>query len=110
MAKFRGTTIKLGEQDYVLPALSLGQLRTGILETLQKHDELIIAGKFYEAINVRAEVIHAALTRNYPDMPLSLVEDSLDLNDSTDIWRIVLGGSGFVAGEPIAATTEKSGA
>ena len=109
MPKFRGTEIQLGDKAYILPALSLGQLRNGILDILKEHDELVLASKFYEAISLRAGVIHSALTRNYPDLPLSEVEDNLDLSNSSSIWLLVLGGSGF-SGETPATTKETSGA
>ena len=92
---YSGKKFKLGDTEYEIPALSLGQLRNGALAKMQATDELVTAGKNWEAIAARGELIHMALTRNYPNVPLDTVMDSLDLNNSAEIWLWILGASGF---------------
>jgi len=106
---FSGTKITVGGEEFVVPAISLGQLRNGLLAKLQAHDELIAAGKTFDAIAMRAEVILAALRRNYPDFSEEKLYDYLDMSNSTPLWLTILGVSGFVPGETSAATETKSG-
>ena len=106
---FPGKKFRLGEQEYVVPALTIGQLRNGALEKLREHDELVAAGKAFEAMYLRAELILAALRRNYPSATEDLVLDTLDLHNIGPIWLYVLGVSGFTPGEDQAATQAESG-
>ena len=101
---FTGVEITLDGEKFILPALSLGQLRSGILTKLQQHDELIKENKIFEAVDIRADVVFAALKRNYPDFPEQKFMDGLDLSNIAALWQHVLGLSGFKPGEVQAAT------
>ena len=92
---YSGKKFKLGDTEYEIPALSLGQLRNGALEKIRVCDELAEQKKNWESIIARGELIHMALTRNYPNVPLDTVMDVLDLNNSAEIWLWILGASGF---------------
>ena len=105
MTKFRGTDFVIAGDTIAVPALSLGQLRNGLLEKLQKHDELLSNGKIFEAMSVRGEVIFAAIQRNYPEFAEEKLFNYLDLSNTTQIWLTVLGQSGFNSGETLAAET-----
>ena len=106
---FVGTNVTIGDEIYVVPPISLGQLRNGLLSKLQEHDKLIAEGKTFEAIALRGEVILSALRRNYPDFPEGKLYDYLDMSNSTPLWLTILGVSGFMPGETLAATEVKSG-
>jgi hypothetical protein len=109
MALFTGTKILIGGETYVLPALSLGQLRAGGLEKLKEHDEAIVAGNSFAASITRGEIIFLALQRNYPDFDETVLMNHLDLCNTIPLWQIVLGSSGFTLGETEGAeVTEKS--
>jgi hypothetical protein len=101
---FAGLKITLGEGEYIIPPISLGQLRSGLLAQLQQHDALVNEGKVFEAMSIRAEVILAALRRNYPDFPEQQLLDNIDLGTCGPIWMSILGASGFTPGEVVAAT------
>lgn len=102
---FSGTKIKIGEEEFVIPPISLGQLRNGVLDLLQKHDELVAGGKPFEAMDVRGQIILAALQRNYPDFTEKKLLDYLDAGNIGPLWLHVLGISGFSpSGEAQAAT------
>lgn len=107
---FNGVKAKFGDKEVVIPPLSLGQLRNGALELLKKHDELVEKNQFMESALIRGEVIALALTRNYPEMTVDLVFENLDLSNVNELWRTVIGLSGFSPGEKEAAqTTETRG-
>lgn len=103
---FPGKTIKLGDEEFVVPALSLGQLRNGVLDQLQEHDKLVAEGKTFEAMDIRGKVILVAMQRNYPDFSEEKLLTYLDLQNTTEVWLSVLGLSGFSLGENQAAQTE----
>ena len=107
---FPGYKINIGDESYVVPALSLGQLRNGVLTKLKEHDELLAKGNgFFELMELRGVIILDALRRNYPDFPEEKLYNFLDLSNTAAIWNAVLGLSGFQPGEAEAATVTKSG-
>jgi hypothetical protein len=103
---FSGTKIKIGDEEFVLPPLSLGQLRGGLLAKLQEHDDKLAAQDVFGATIIRGEVILEALRRNYPDFPEQKVFDNLDLGNTLNLWLLVLGSSGFTPGETAGAEKE----
>lgn len=96
---FPGNVFKIGDESYVVPALSLGQLRSGLLAKLQEHDKLVAEGKIFETVTLRGEIILAALRRNYPDFSEAKLFDCLDMATTGPIWLAVLGASGLGVGE-----------
>ena len=102
---FDGSKMTIEGKEYVVPALSLGQLRRGILAKLREHDETLGKGDIFGAMLIRGEVIFAALQRNYPDLTQEKFEDAADLSNTGTIWLAVLGSSGFTPGEEQAAGT-----
>jgi hypothetical protein len=102
---FTGNKIKLGTEEYIIPPISLGQLRNGLLQRLQEHDTLVADNKTFEAMDIRGQIILAALRRNYPDIDENMVFDNLDMNNTGPIWLTILGASGFLPGETEAVGT-----
>jgi hypothetical protein len=90
-----GVEIELAGEKYVLPPLTAGQLRKGVLDKMRENDSLIEQGKYYEAISVKNSIIAEALRRNYPHFTDEDVEDMLDLRNYDKAWEIILGGSGL---------------
>jgi hypothetical protein len=101
---FNGIRVKINEEEYVIPPISLGQLRHGVLELLQTHDQLVADGKTFEAMSVRAQVILEAIRRNYPDFAEEVLLNYLDMANTSNIWLSILGVSGFAPGEESAVT------
>lgn len=100
--KIDGVPIKLSGVTYVVPPLNF--------KLLKRHKADIDAitagaaaagGLDTETADRMVAVVHAALSRNYPDITIETVEDGLDLRNSAPIIRALLGQSGFV--EEIAA-------
>lgn len=109
MPKFHGTAVKIGEKEYIIPPISLGQLRNGALTLLREHDDLVAEGKTFEAMEIRGQVILKALQRNYPDFNEEELFDHLDMANTGPIWLAILGISGFTPGEEEAVRPMASG-
>jgi hypothetical protein len=101
---FAGMKITIEGQEYLVPALSLGQLRTGLLDKIKEHDALVAEGKTFDVMVLRGEIILAALKRNYPDFDEAKLMSYLDMSNVRDLWLHILGASGFSPGETVAAT------
>lgn len=101
-----GTPVKLRGQVYVIPPLTLGQLRSGLAEKMKEHDRLVRENQEDSgrdnafAISIlRGEIIHAALSRNYPEIDEARCFELLDLGNVSFAWLAVIGLSGFRPGE-----------
>lgn len=82
---FPGPEVQLGGVAYVLPPLSFGAL-----EDSQERLRLIAEGGAASAMEIQAafiDVIHAALLRNYPDLPRSVVRDNLDWDTAPGLFQ-----------------------
>jgi hypothetical protein len=88
----KGKEIELGGKNYTVPPLNL---------TMVEHfqDKLIgfTGGMDPESVKLVAEVTHAAIIRNYPDMTLEEIKDVLDLGNMVEVFQAVLQVSGFIA-------------
>ena len=106
---FPGTKITIDGEDFIVPALSLGQLRNGVLKQLEAHDATLAEGKAFDAAAMRGDIILMALRRNYPDFPAEKLLDFLDMANTGPLWLVVLGASGFSPGETAAAVDQARG-
>ena len=88
-----GVTIAMGGRDWLVPPLTLGQLR----RLMPKVRELTeIGATMGEAqIGVLVEIVATALQRNYPDATADMVENLLDLGNASAVLNAVLTGSGL---------------
>ena len=91
-----GKKVSIGGQDWIVPPLSLKQLRNGIMDKFRQHDELIArrdtendAMATWEATLIRGDIIIAALSRNYSVEELEGLD--LDLSNIQEVWPTVLG-------------------
>ncbi len=91
-----GVTVAMGGQDWLVPPLTLGQLR----RLMPKVRELTeIGASMGEAqIAVLVEIIAVALQRNYPTLTPDKVENLLDLGNAAAVLNAVLTGSGLKPG------------
>ena len=90
-----GTKAKVGGTVYVVPPLTLKQLRNGVLEMIKQHDEMVDGQKGLEVLELRGKIIHQALLRNYPDLTEDALFEQLDLRNTGEIWSLIMGASGF---------------
>ena len=87
---FRGPEIQLGGVAYTLPPLSFGAL-----EDCQARLQLIAEGGANAATPMElqaafVDVIHAALLRNYPELPRNTVRDNVDWDTAPALFRLVM--------------------
>jgi hypothetical protein len=88
-----GVTIAMGGRDWVVPPLTLGQLRRLMPKVRQLTE---IGASMGEAqIGVLIEIVATALQRNYPDATADEVENLLDLGNASSVLNAVLTGSGL---------------
>jgi hypothetical protein len=91
-----GVTVTMGGQDWVVPPLTLGQLRRLMPKVRQLTE---IGASMGEAqISVLVDIVTAALQRNYPEMTAEEVENLLDLGNASAVLNGVLTGSGLKSG------------
>ena len=92
-----GVTIAMGGRDWLVPPLTLGQLRRLMPKVRQLTE---IGASMGEAqIGVLVEIVAAALQRNYPDATADMVENLLDLGNASAVLKVVLTGSGLKLGD-----------
>src|SRR5438270_102834 len=91
-----GVAVAMGGQDWIVPPLTLGQLRRLMPKVRQLTE---IGASMGEAqINVLIDIVAAALQRNYPEMTPDKVENLLDLGNASAVLNAVLTGSGLKPG------------
>ncbi|HEU0154821.1 MAG TPA: hypothetical protein VFQ82_02045 [Stellaceae bacterium] len=107
-----GVVIEMGGRDWIVPPLTLGQLR----RLMPKVRQLSAVGGEIgeEQIDVLVEIVAAAMERNYPDASAEAVAQLLDLGNAGAVLNAVLTGSGLKLREAApgeaAAVTRSSGA
>ena len=94
-----GTLINLGGVEFVMPPLNLDQVQQfeEIMPTLGQKTT------FRENMEEALPIIHAALSRNYPDLTVDDLRPLLDLGNFRAACEAVAQSSGYVAkpsGEP----------
>ncbi len=91
-----GVSVAMGGQDWIVPPLTLGQLRRLMPKVRQLTE---IGAAMGEAqINVLIDIVTAALQRNYPETTPDKVENLLDLGNASAVLNAVLTGSGLKPG------------
>jgi len=88
-----GVTIAMGGRDWLVPPLTLGQLRRLMPKVRQLTE--IGASMGETQIGVLVEIVAAALQRNYPEATADMVENLLDLGNASAVLNAVLTGSGL---------------
>ncbi len=94
--KIPGTPINLGGIDFVMPPLNLDQVQQfeSVLPTLGKQKTLLAN------INEGLPLLHAALSRNYPDLTLDDLRPLLDLGNFPTACEALVESSGYVESVP----------
>ena len=83
----------MGGRDWLVPPLTLGQLRRLMPKVRQLTE---IGAPMGEAqIGVLVEIVATAMQRNYPDATADMVENLLDLGNANAVLNAVLTGSGL---------------
>ena len=88
-----GVTVAMGGRDWLVPPLTLGQLRRLMPKVRQLTD--IGASMSEMQIAVLVEIVATAMQRNYPEATPEIVENLLDLGNASTVLNAVLTGSGL---------------
>lgn len=102
----KGIKVTLGDREFILPPISIGQLRNGVLDKIKEHDRLVQEGQPFEAYLAKTEIIGEALRRNYADLTDSDLDELIDLGNVNDIWQIALGVTGLNMGGQADASVD----
>ncbi|MBF0402096.1 MAG: hypothetical protein HQL90_15195 [Magnetococcales bacterium] len=99
MPPHEGIKVQFAGNEWVVPALSLGQIKR-----LMPHFQALQGGAFsIEQIDSSIQVIHAALSRNYPSLQVEDVEEMVDLVTMPILMDAILQASGLLRqGEVVA--------
>ncbi len=104
MPLISGVNIALGGQDYIIPPLNFAALKRlqSTIETLSN----ISANMTESQIDAVADIVFAAMLRNYPNTKKEDVLDWLDLGNAGTILSAIMGQSGVKSvGEQKAGAT-----
>jgi len=93
-----GVPLRLGGRDYILPPLNLAALEKywPMIEAWGKGEPVNPLQRLLEG----AEILHTALSRNYPDLTLAEVKEALDLINFKPVLDRILDVSGLVSKPP----------
>jgi hypothetical protein len=98
----RGISVEMAGQTFVVPPLTFRQIRE--LQPVIQKVATIDGVPTSEHVTGIAEIVRAALGRNYPELTTEAVEDLLDMGNFNAVLLAVLRGSGLVSeGEAEAA-------
>lgn len=92
-----GVKLRLSGRDFIVPALNFRQLKERKADIDKMSDPELAAkdGFGAERIDAIKRVLHAALSRNYPELEIEELDGLLDLNNSGRACDAVLGVSGL---------------
>jgi hypothetical protein len=95
--KLDGVPLKLGGTDYILPPLNLAALEKywPVIESWGEPPASLV-----ERLSEGAELLHAALARNYPELTLADIKEGLDLASFPAALALLLEVSGLARREP----------
>lgn len=94
LPRFEGIPVQIGGTEFVVPPLTLGQLRR-LRPALDAVSAIVSGDLTNEQIDQVAEVVHAALSRNHPEISKESLLDLLDLGNMGVIFQAVMGVSGL---------------
>ena len=95
--------LQIDGKDYLVPAITLGQLRKTLKAKIEEHDKIALESRVFDALDKRAEIICDVMTAKYPELTQDQILDVLDMQNTGEIWLAMLGASGFKPGEVPAA-------
>ena len=95
-----GVEVAMGGETWLIPPLTLGQLRRLMPKVRQLTE--VDASMGEPQIAVLVEIVASALERNYPNVTFEQVENLLDLGNAGVVLNAVLTGSGLkTRGNPL---------
>jgi hypothetical protein len=96
--KFEGVKLTLGQQDYIVPALTIKQMRALAPDLAALKG--IGGDPAPEEIDSMLHIVQTAISRNYPDITVEQLEDVIDLNSLGIVMKAITGQSGLERVKP----------
>lgn len=108
--KFEGESVRIGDGTFVVPSLSIKQARK-MWPTILELDKGITPENLPEKYGMMIELIHAALSRNYPDISIEDLEEMIDMGNVRRLVRIISAQSGLnrPGAQPVAPAVKSIG-
>jgi hypothetical protein len=103
--KYDGELVRIGDRDFVVPALSVKQARNLWPEILEM-DQGITKVNLPDKQSKMIEIIHAAISRNYPNITKDEIEDLIDLRSIRKLMMVVMGNSELPMVPPVEPAAE----
>ena len=102
---FEGVKLRIGRGEYVVPALTVRQLKQfrPVLAGMARFQS---ADPTDEDMDQVMGMVHAALSRNYPDLTVEQLGDMVDLRSLPAIVKAIAGQTGLDRAQPGAAAGE----
>ena len=102
---FEGKPVAIGGRNFIVPPLTIGQLK----RLRPKIEAMAAAPKDANALDQVddvVDIIHAAISRNYPDLTVDQLADMIPLPEMQRIVSEVLSASGLeqTSGNGVAGT------
>lgn len=94
----QGVVILLGGEEFICPPLNFAQLQ----KILPRFRAMQVGELSIEWLVASVEIVHAALSRNYPDLTVEKVGEMLDMNNFSATLNTVMEVSGLVTKEAVA--------
>ncbi len=94
--KFEGVKVKLGDTEYVVPALPLGALKK-----LRSQFELIASMDTTnrvvtdEQVDAVIAIVHKAISRNYPSVKVEELEELIDFRNMESLLAAIMSVTGL---------------
>lgn len=94
-ARFEGEPVRLGKNVYIVPSLSIKQAKKLWPLMMEMDAKGITKETIPEQQDACVAIIHAALTRNYPNLGREELDDLIDMSNIRTLMLIVSAQSGF---------------
>jgi hypothetical protein len=88
-----GVPIRMGGKDFTVPPLNFKLVRS--LRAKLVEISFIKSTPTDAQIDIIVDVVLSALKRNYPDMKAADLDDLLDLGNTSQVLRAIMGAAGF---------------
>lgn len=92
--KFPGDKVTIGDREFIVPPLNFRQLEDHA-EALARFAHMVDSKDPWAELRGAIPVIHAAISRNYPDIKLDELKDIVDLGNYRKIIEAIMGVSGI---------------
>jgi hypothetical protein len=89
--KIDGHPVRMAGQDWILAPLNFRQLRVTLKQAFVDLQSSDTEARF----NAFEQIVHASLSRNYPDLTIEQVEEMLDMSNVMEVVDAVMNISGM---------------